>query len=297
MQNTGRLMRRAAIASVSVSVLLVTIKAVAYFASHSVAMLASLADSALDLFTSSLNLLAVRQALTPADAEHRFGHGKAEPLAGLAQGAFIAASALFLVIQAAGRIMTPEAITNTIPALLVMCVSIALTIALVLYQRHVIASTGSLAIRSDHIHYASDLATNLGVVLALVLSAWLDWTLADPIIALCVSAVMLWGAWGVGHTSFDQLMDRELPDAERANIRRIVLAHDAVRSLHALKTRAAGLSMFIQVHIEMDPAMSLAQAHAVSDAVEHALLAAYPGAEVIIHQDPEGLERPSEEPP
>ncbi len=286
------LMRRAAIASVSVAVLLVAIKTVAYFASHSVAMLASLADSALDLFTSSLNLFAIRQALTPADAEHRFGHGKAEPLAGLAQGAFIAASALFLVIQAAGRIAEPEPIENSVAALVVMFLSIAITILLVLYQRHVVNRTGSLAVQSDHTHYASDLASNLGVVVAIVLAAWAGWTLADPIIALGVAGIMLWGAWGVTHASFDQLMDHELPDAERAKIRRIVLGHGAVRSLHDLRTREAGLSTFIQVHIEMDPAMSLAQAHSISDAVEQDLLAAYPGAEVIIHQDPEGLEQP-----
>ena len=146
--------------------------------------------------------------------------------------------------------------------------------------------------QSDHTHYASDLASNLGVVVAIVLAAWAGWTLADPIIALGVAGIMLWGAWGVTHASFDQLMDHELPDAERAKIRRIVLGHGAVRSLHDLRTREAGLSTFIQVHIEMDPAMSLAQAHSISDAVEQDLLAAYPGAEVIIHQDPEGLEQP-----
>jgi ferrous-iron efflux pump FieF len=288
----GFLMRRAAIASVSVAVLLVAIKTVAYFASHSVAMLASLADSALDLFTSSLNLLAIRQALTPADAEHRFGHGKAEPLAGLAQGAFIAASALFLAIQAVGRILTPEAIDNSVPALAVMGISIAATIALVIYQRHVIARTASLAVKSDNAHYASDLITNLGVVAAIVLAGWFGWRLADPLIALGVAGIMLWGAWGVGGPSFDQLMDRELPEAERAKICHIVLGHGAVRSLHDLRTRAAGLSTFIQVHLEMDPAMSLAEAHTISDEVEQSLLAAYPGAEVIIHQDPSGLEPP-----
>jgi len=295
LKRAGTLMHRAAIASVSVAVLLVVIKTVAYFASNSVALLASLADSALDLFTSCLNLFAIRQALTPADAEHRFGHGKAEPLAGLAQGAFIVASALFLVIQAAGRIVTPEPIDNSILALAVMFVSIVVTIMLVLYQRHVVNRTGSLAVHSDNTHYASDLATNLGVVLAIVLSAWLDWKLADPIVTLGAAAIMVWGAWSVWHASFDQLMDRELPDAARARIRQIVLGHGAVRSLHDLRTREAGLSTFIQVHIEMDPAMSLAEAHDVSDEVEQDLLAAYPGAEVIIHQDPAGLERPPPE--
>ncbi len=286
----GQLMRRAAIASVAVSLFLVVIKTFAYFASHSVAMLASLADSALDLFTASLNLLAIRQALTPADAEHRFGHGKAEPLAGLAQGAFITASALFLVIQAVNRILSPEPIEHSVEAMIVMCIAIACAILLILYERRVVARTGSLAVEADQTHYLGDLATNVGVVLALVLSAYLGWTLADPVIAILVAGIMLWSALGVGRQSFNQLMDRELPDEERARIRRIAESHDAVMNVHDLKTRAAGLSTFIQLHLALDPEMPLAEAHKVSDAVEQAILTAYPGAEVIIHQDPAGLE-------
>jgi len=292
MQQVGRLMRRAALASVSVSLFLVAIKTFAYFASHSVAMLASLADSALDLFTSGLNMLAIRSALTPADAEHRFGHGKAEPLAGLAQGAFISASALFLVIQSVNRIIVPEPIDHSVEALVVMCIAMTCTIGLVIYQRKVIAQTGSLAVEADHSHYISDLTTNLGVVLALVLSSVLGWTLADPLIAIAVAGIMLYTALGVGKTSFNQLMDRELPDEERQRICRIALSHTAVRNVHDLKTRMAGLSTFIQLHLAFDPQMKLVDAHAVSDAVEKALLEAYPGAEVIIHQDPAGLEPP-----
>jgi len=292
LQQAGALMRRAAIASVSVSLFLVGIKTFAYFASHSVAMLASLGDSALDLFTSGLNLIAIRSALTPADAEHRFGHGKAEPLAGLAQGAFITASALFLVIQAVNRILKPEPIDHSVEALIVMCIAMACTIVLVIYQRKVIARTGSLAVEADQTHYLSDLSTNLGVVLALVLSSVLGWTLADPLIAIAVAGIMVYTALGVGRVSFHQLMDRELPDAERARICRIAMSHTAVKNVHDLKTRMAGLSTFIQLHLALDPQMKLADAHAISDAVETALLEAYPGADVIIHQDPAGLEPP-----
>ena len=283
-------MRRAAWASVSVSLFLVGIKAFAYFASHSVAMLASLADSALDLFTSSINLFAIRQALTPADAEHRFGHGKAEPLAGLAQGAFITASALFLVIQAVNRILVPEPIEHSIAALVVMCIAIACAIGLILYERKVVAKTGSLAVEADQTHYFADLVTNIGVVLALLLSSFLGWTLADPLIAIAVAGVMLWSALGVGRQSFNQLMDRELPDEERARICRIAQSHRAVKNVHDLKTRTAGLSTFIQLHLSLDPEMKLKDAHQVSDAVERAIKNAYPGADVIIHQDPAGLE-------
>jgi ferrous-iron efflux pump FieF len=290
LEKAGQLMRRAAIASVAVSLFLVVIKIFAYFVSHSVAMLASLADSALDLFTASLNLVAIRQALTPADAEHRFGHGKAEPLAGLAQGAFITASALFLVIQATNRILAPEPIDHSVEAMVVMCIAIACAILLILYERRVVAKTGSLAVEADQTHYLGDLVTNVGVVLALVLSAYLGWTLADPLIALAVAGIMLWTAFNVGRESFNQLMDRELPDEERGRIRQIAESHDAVRNVHDLKTRAAGLSTFIQLHLALDPDMRLSEAHKVSDAVEQAILNAYPGADVIIHQDPAGLE-------
>jgi ferrous-iron efflux pump FieF len=289
-EQAGRLMRHAAVASVSVSLFLVAIKTFAYFASHSVAMLASLADSALDLFTSTLNLVAIRSALTPADAEHRFGHGKAEPLAGLAQGAFISASALFLVIQGINRILAPEPIDHSIEALVVMCIAIACAIGLILYQRKVVSKTGSLAVEADQTHYLGDLATNIGVVLALLLSSVLGWTLADPIIAIAVAGIMAFTAFKVGRLSFNQLMDRELPETERARICRIAQSHAAVRNVHDLKTRTAGLSTFIQLHLALDPKMPLSEAHAISDAVEAALLHAYPGAEVIIHQDPEGVE-------
>ena len=284
----GTLMKRAAIASVSVSLFLVVIKAFAYFASNSVAMLASLADSALDLFTSSLNLFAIHQSLTPADHEHRFGHGKAEPLAGLAQSAFITASALFLVIQAVQRVLMPEPVDNSIAALLVMCVAIGCAIGLILYERGVVAKTGSVAVHADQTHYLGDLATNIGVVLALLLTSYLGWTLADPLIAIAVAGLMAFTAFGVGRQSLDQLMDRELPDEDRARIVRIAESHDVVRNVHDLKTRSAGLSTFIQLHLALDPAMSLVDAHAVSEAVERDILAAYPGAEIIIHQDPEG---------
>jgi ferrous-iron efflux pump FieF len=282
----GTLVKRAAIASVAVSLFLVAIKAAAYFASHSVALLASMADSALDLFASGLNMLAIRQALTPADAEHRFGHGKAEPLAGLAQGAFIAASALFISLQAVQHIVTPEPIDNSIPALIVMCISIVSTFLLVMYQRQVVASTGSLAVDADSGHYASDLITNLGVILALVLVSWLGWTLADPLIALAVAGMLGWTAFGVGRRSLNQLMDRELSDEDRARIKAIAQSHPAVVNAHDLKTREAGLSIFIQLHLALRPDMTLAEAHVVSEAVEGAIREAYPSADIIIHQDP-----------
>jgi len=257
----------------------------------SVAMLASLADSSLDLFASSLNLFAIREALTPADREHRFGHGKAEPLAGLAQGAFIAGSATFLVVESAGRIVSPRVVDHAPVGLAVMAVSITAVLGLVLYQRLAVARTGSIAIRADRLHYLGDLLTNIGVALGIVLSARFGILLADPIVGLGVAGVLAFSAWSVFRQSYDQLMDRELPDEERERIKELVRRHPEVRNLHDLRTRAAGIWKFIQLHIELDPAISLTRAHEVSDEVEGELLAAFPDAQVIIHQDPAGVER------
>ncbi|HEX3653424.1 MAG TPA: cation diffusion facilitator family transporter [Rhizomicrobium sp.] len=289
----GPLMRRAAVASLAVSIGLVLLKAIAYLLTNSVAMLASLADSALDLFSSSLNLIAIRSSLTPADEEHRWGHGKAEPLAGLGQGAFIAGSATFLVIQAINRFVLPEPLDHPLIGLIAMGVSIAATLILITYQRYVVKKTGSVAISADRMHYASDLITNIGVVLAIGLTKWFGWRLADPVIALVIAAILIGSAWGVFIQSYNQLMDRELPDSDRDKIKAIVMRNPEVRDLHDLRTRAAGVHTFIQFHIELDPAISITRAHEISDQVEKSVCAEFPNSEVIIHQDPQGLERPA----
>jgi ferrous-iron efflux pump FieF len=286
-------MRRVAWAAVAVASVLIVFKTVAYVITDSIAMMASLADSGLDLFASSINLIAISQSLTPADREHRFGHGKAEPLAGLAQGAFIAGSATFLVIESVSRLVSPHPIEHAGIGLAVMAVSIAAVLALVVAQRIAVVRTGSIAIGADFFHYLGDLLTNIGVVIGIVLSTELGFLIADPIVGLAVAAILSVSAWHVFRLSYDQLMDRELAETERERIKAIVMRHAEVRSLHDLRTRAAGITTFIQLHIELDPAMSLTRSHEVSDAVEAEILAAYPNAEVIIHQDPEGVEFPA----
>jgi len=286
------LMQRTAWAAVATAAVLIAMKLVAYIVTDSIAMMASLADSALDLFASSVNLLAIRQALTPADAEHRFGHGKAEPLAGLMQGAFIAGSVAFLSIESVSRLIAPHTIEHGGIALGVMGVSIAITFLLVILQQITVRRTGSLAIGADRLHYVGDLLTNAGVIVGVVLSTQFGILIADPVIGLCVAAVLSVSAWHVFRQSYDQLMDRELPDAERDRIKAIVMRHPDVLNMHDLRTRMAGISTFIQLHIELDPAVSLTRAHEVSDAVEADICHAFPNAEVIIHQDPAGVEMP-----
>ncbi|HYC13925.1 MAG TPA: cation diffusion facilitator family transporter [Stellaceae bacterium] len=289
---TARLMKRATYASVTVAGAMIAIKLAAWIMTDSVSMLSSLLDSLLDAAASVLNLIAVRQAVTPADHEHRFGHGKAEPLAGLGQAAFIGGSAVFLFIEAAHHLVQPAPTYNTVLGIAVMGVAIALTLGLVLYQRHVIRQTGSLVVSADELHYRSDIILNASVIVSLAVSGYFGWPYADPLFGIAIGIWIIWGAWLVAKKAIIQLMDRELPDEQRARIREIVLAHPEVTAVHDLRTRASGPTAFIQVHIEMDGKMTLAEAHRVSDEVEGSLLQAFPRAEVIIHQDPAGVEEP-----
>lgn len=283
-------MRAATYASVAVAAILIASKIVAWLLTDSVSLLSTLIDSLLDLAASLVNLLAVRHALMPPDREHRFGHGKAEPLAALGQSAFITGSAIFLVIEAIRRLYTPRVLENGDVAIGVMVFAIVITLALTRFQAHVVRKTGSLAIKADSLHYVTDLLVNGAVIVAVVLATELGWLYADPLIGLAIAAYILKSAWAIAKDAYDMLMDRELPDAERARIKEIVLAHVGVTALHDLRTRASGPLIFIQVHLEMDGHMSLYNAHTVADAVEASLREAFPGAEIIIHQDPHGIE-------
>ncbi len=290
--STERLMRLATTASVAVAALLISVKLVAWLLTDSVSVLSSLLDSVLDSLASLANFFAVRHALTPADREHRFGHTKIEPLASLGQAAFIAGSGLFIVIEAVQRLIRPEPVEDSAVGIGVMVVSMALTLALVLFQRFVVRRTRSTAIKADAMHYASDVFVNAGVILAFVLALALGWHRADPIIALGISGFILWAAVSIAREALDHLMDRELPESERARIRQIALANSKVIDCHDMRTRAAGVRAFIQLHLELPRALSLVEAHQVCDEVEAALRAAFPNAEVIIHPDPEGIAEP-----
>jgi ferrous-iron efflux pump FieF len=287
-----RLRRWATYASVAVALLLISAKFAAWLETGSVALLSSLIDSLLDAVASIVNLLAVRHALTPADREHRFGHGKAEPLAVLGQSAFITGSALLLLAEAVRRLIHPATVENPPAGIAVMVFSIVVTIALVLYQRHVVRRTGSIAITADELHYRGDLILNGSVIAALILSGTFGLRILDPLFGAAIGLWIIYSAARLARLSLVQLMDRELPDDERERIRDIALSHPEVAAAHDLRTRVAGPTAFIQLHIEMDGDISLVRAHEISDQVEARLRAAYPHAEIIIHQDPEGVEEP-----
>lgn len=288
-QAHGRLMRLATYASTAVAALLIGVKLAAWAATGSVALLSTLIDSTLDLAASVLNLMAVRHALQPADHDHRFGHGKAESLAGLGQATFVAGSGGLLLVEAGGRLMRPEPVTHGEWGIAVMVFSILATIALVAFQRRVIRQTGSTAISADSLHYTGDVLINLSVIVSLAMAMTTGWTAADPVFAIGIAAWLLYNAWQIMKGSLDTLMDRELPDSDRDRIRDITRAHPGVLDFHDLRTRTSGRQGFIQLHLELPGDLPLAQAHRIADDVERAIRAEFPNFEVIIHEDPAGI--------
>jgi ferrous-iron efflux pump FieF len=286
LQARGQLMRRATLAAFLVGLALTVAKLAAFLLTGSMAMLSSLIDSLLDVCASLVNFLAVRHSLQPADREHRFGHGKAESLAGLGQSVFIGGSAVFLFIEAGQRLFEPQKVTNAGIGVAVALASMAVCVVLVRFQASVVRRTGSVAVTADALHYRGDLLLNGGVVLALVAGPWLGWDWLDPALALLIGGFVLYGAWRIVLDSLNILMDRELSDADRARIRALCQSQPEVIGVHELRTRSAGQNIFVQLHLELDGAMRLRDANAIAHSVEEKIQAEFPSAEVLIHQDP-----------
>jgi len=289
-EKKASLMRLATYASVSVATLLIVVKFGAWVMTDSVSLLSTLIDSFMDVAASLINLFAVSHALQPADQEHRFGHGKAEPLSGLAQAAFISGSAAFLLIELGERIFNPKSIENSEIGLVAMVFSICATVLLVIFQKHVVRNTGSVAIDADSLHYQADVLVNASVIVSLLLATKLGWSAADPLFAIGIAAYIVWGAWRIARRALDQLMDHELPTGDRQRICEIAVNHDGVSDVHDLRTRSSGAQVFIQLHLEMSGNLKLREAHQISDQVMLDVQRAYPNAEVLIHADPEELE-------
>ena len=286
MNEATRLMRLCTYFSAAATVIMIILKLFAWFLTDSVAVLSSLADSILDGVTALIAIVAVRHATVPADLEHRFGHGKAEGLAGLLQSIIVAASGLFLLFEAVKRLINPVALIHSNLGIAVMIATIILISALVLLQSYVIKQTASLAIAGDRLHHIGDLGANIGVLLALIITKITGWVIIDGIFAALVAVYIIYGAWNISKNALDVLMDRELPDKERALIREIATKPLEVIAMHDLKTRRAGLITFIQLHLEFDDAMTLRQVHGISMGVEAELRRAFPRSEIIIHEDP-----------
>jgi len=285
---------KAARASLATASFLMVLKGWAAWATGSVAMLGSLADTLLDLIASLVTLLSVRIAAEPPDREHRFGHGKAEALAALFQVALIAVSATGIAWRAVETLVGGAHVGDEGAGILVSVVASLVTIALVAYQRRAIAASGSLAIRADNIHYESDLALNVAVIVALLLARYAGWREADPIFGIGIALWLGVNAWRASVAAINQLMDREWPEERRRRFVEVASRHPELRGIHDLRTRTAGDRDFVQFHVWVDPEMTVVDAHRVMDEIEARLAREFPGVEILIHPDPEGYVGPED---
>jgi ferrous-iron efflux pump FieF len=285
-----RLNELAAAASVSVAATLIGAKLALWLVTGSVAILGALVDSGLDAIASIVTFIGIRQAAQPPDRAHRYGHGKAEAIGALVQAGFVLGSALFLAIEGARRLIQPQPIEQSGLAVAVLLLAIMMTAALLGFQRVVVRRTGSIAIRADSLHYRSDLLMNLAVIAALILIEATGRPIIDPLIGLGVVLVLLYSAFRVGRHALDMLMDRELPAEARARIRKLALGHPRAHNVHDLRTRRAGSDVFIELHLELDADLNLEQAHDITHEVETRIRAAFPEADILVHQEPAGLE-------
>jgi ferrous-iron efflux pump FieF len=251
-------------------------------------MLGSLADSGLDLLASIVVLAGVRIAAQPADADHRFGHGKAEALAALIQVIIITLSALFIGYGSIGRLINGAQTTDAELGIGVSLVAIAFTFALISYQRYVVRRTGSVAISTDRLHYASDLLLNTSVIGALVLDQYAGLPGADAVFGLLIAAWLLWGAWTSSSHALDQLMDREWPEDQREKFLAAAREYPELAGLHDFRTRTSGTHHFAQFHVWVPADWTIAEAHERMDRVEEKLQHRFPGTEILMHLDPEG---------
>lgn len=279
---------RAALLSVALAAGLLVLKGWAAWASGSVAMLGSLADTGLDLLASLVTLYGVRMAEQPADHDHRYGHGKAEALAALFQVGLIAASAALIAWRAVLRLGQGGADADAGIGIGVSIVAIGATLLLLAYQRRVIRRTGSVAIMADNVHYQSDVLVNVAVIAALLLDRLAGLHGADPVLGIAIAAWLAYGAFNASTHAIDMLMDREWPEDQRAGFLEVAARQPGLKGIHDFRTRRAGSHDFAQFHMEVDGALSVSAAHDLVENIEDALNRAFPKVEVLIHLDPEG---------
>ncbi len=285
----AKLTRSAAFASIAMALFLVGAKVWAVLQTSSTAMLGSLADTTLDLIASIATLVGVWIAARPADRDHRFGHGKAEALSAMFQVVLISLSAFGLAFRAIQQWISGSRVAEAQDGIIVSAVAIFATLALLGWQRHVIRRTSSIAIATDHLHYKSDLALNLAVIAALVLDRYGGIPGADPLFGLAIALWLGFSAFRAAGEAIDHLMDKEWPEERREEFLAAISNHPELRGVHDLRTRHAGARDFVQFHAAVDPQMSVAEAHRVMDELEARIEREFPGVEVLIHPDPEGL--------
>ena len=290
-KNTGSLVRSASIASLLIASTLIVLKFYGWTATNSVSLLGSLADSLIDFLASIFVFIAITYSFLPADAKHRFGYDKSEGLAAFIQSLLIGISGIYVCFEAITRLLNPsQQINQPNIAIWIILVSIALTLALIMYQKYVVNKSQSMAIESDQYHYITDTFINLSVLFSIVITGWTRFIFMDAVVGLLISGVVLYTAFTLLKKSFKILLDQEIQSSYRNQIREIALQHPQVLGFHDLRTRDTGRKYIIQFHLELDPNMSLLDSHKITDEVTDNVLDAYPNSELIIHTDPLGID-------
>lgn len=286
----SQLTQRAAFISLLVAFVIIAMQLYAYYMTNAMVVLASVLESVMDAIASATALFALYTAHRPADHNHRYGHGKAEPLVAMGQAAFIAGSGIYFIIQSASRIINPEPVRETGFGITVMLISSALIVALLFYQHKIVLRTQSLSIKADFLHYLNDIIVNGLVMVSLWLGGSRDWPWLDGTASIIIASYIMFSAYRLGKTAVDELMDLELNTEHRQRILSIMKSHKAVEGIHDLRTRRSGPDIFIEAHVEMSAHMSLQAVHHVTDMIENALRMEFPTAHITLHQEPAGIQ-------
>lgn len=289
-EQSHRLKRIATIASVSLAVSLSLLKTFGALYTGSLAVLSSMIDSLADIFASSITFIAVKISAKPADSDHRYGHGKAEAISALIQSAFVAGSGIFVMYDGISRLITPVPIAQTGIGIIIMLISLGSTLALIAFQKYVTHHTKSQAIAADSAHYTVDVITNISIIITLIVVDLFQISWFDTLTAFVVSSYLLYNAYKLARDAIALLIDTELSDEIRLDIKKIVLSHPFAQGIHDLRTRDLGGAYMFEFHLELDGALSLYKAHDYTEKVEDSLRNAYPGVQLIIHEDPAGLD-------
>lgn len=282
---------RTALTSVATAACLIVAKLLTALATGSLAIVGSLVDSCLDLAASGANYLALRQAEVPPDANHRWGHGKAESLSGLGQAALIVGSAAILAWQSIERLLTPKALASTGVGLAVMAGSMAVSLALGLFLRRRSRRLASVALAADALHYLSDVLTNGAAIVALLAWRFLRWGWMDPLASGLIAAVLFKSAWDIIRQATDQLMDKEMaPRVRRDIVTTVVRTSPSILGVRDLRTRRSGKTVIIAMRLQLSPGLSLDAASHIARQVEANLQDVFEDCLVTIQPEPKSSE-------
>ncbi len=285
----NRLKKLAAAGSISLAITLIILKTLGVILTGSLSVLSSMIDSLADLFASSITYIAVRYSSKPASTQHRYGYGKAESLSALIQSAFVAGSGIFVMYDGIVRFFSPRPMVQVDIGIIIMVISLALTIALISFQKYVSKKTHSQAINADSQHYTVDVISNASIILTLFVVKIFEITWFDTLTAFLIAAYLLLNAYKLANEALGILLDKELDNQIRENIQKIVLGSEHAHGIHDLRTRDLGGVYMFEFHLELDGNLPLHIAHDYCDEVEANILKEYPDAQIIIHQDPAGL--------